>query len=53
MKFIYQDNKDGGKILFETEATDILVADAEFKKATGIDPEKAPHIGVKLLDIQT
>jgi len=34
-----------GKVIFQVEAEDILMADKKLKVATGIDPVKATHIG--------
>ena len=34
-----------GKIVFEIEDEDIVEADKQFQLATGINPDKAQHIG--------
>ena len=45
--YTYHDNNDGGKIMFECDAKDILEADKMYQKETGKDVKKQPHIGCR------
>lgn len=48
LKFIYHDNKQKGKVIFECYADSILDADKEFEKAMKIDVVKHPYIGCEI-----
>ena len=47
-KFIYQDNHDNRKIIFECLAENINEADKLYEEKTGIKPEKQSHIACEI-----
>jgi len=49
MKFIYKDNKNKGKVVFEYVADSILDADKAYQEETVKNIIKQPHIGCIIL----
>lgn len=46
--YTYVDNSEGGKVIFEYMATNILQADEVYKDRFGVSPEKNPNIGCRV-----
>ncbi|MBI2474928.1 hypothetical protein HYV69_00690 [Candidatus Uhrbacteria bacterium] len=51
-KFVYRDNSDGRKVIFECVTESILDADKMYEEKTGKDPEKQPHVGCSIEKIE-
>ncbi len=49
MKFIYHNNKEGGQVILEVIADDILAADQVLKNEKKLDPIKCPWIGCEIV----
>ena len=51
-KFTYRDNRNGGKILFEITANDILLADEFFEEKTKLKAIACPWIGATVEKVE-
>lgn len=50
-RYVYRDNSQNGKVVFECIAEGILDADEEYKKYTGSNPAKQGYVGCQILTL--